>query len=263
MRLTTIETQVTFENEGEKLYGFLVRPAGPGPQPDPHPAVALYDGMGGSSHGPRRMFAQLCRMLAVEGLAALRFSFRGNGDSEGDYKDVTIERELSDARMALGFLARQPGLDVSRLGLVGMSLGGLVAAGTAGTHSNVRALVLWSAVAHNGERANARLTSEQRDQLRRLGYYDNGGFAVNRTFHEQFTSMDGVQMVAGYEGPALVIHGTEDTSVPVEDAYRYKEAFGDRADLVVLEGANHIFSSLEWERTVLESTVAFLRRHLL
>lgn len=259
MTLPSMETQVTLENEGEKMYGFLVRPMAPGP----HPAVALYDGMGGSSHGPRRMFAQLCRMLAAEGLAALRFSFRGNGDSEGDYKDVTIEGELSDARIALEFLARQQGVDASRLGLVGMSVGGLVAAGTAGTHPGVRALVLWSAVARNGERANTRLTPEQRDQLFTQGYYDNGGFAVNRAFHEQFTSMDGVEMAAPYGGPALIIHGTEDTAVPIEDAYRYKEAFGDRADLVVLEGANHIFSSLEWERAVLESTVAFLRRHLL
>ncbi|MDQ5826478.1 MAG: alpha/beta fold hydrolase [Chloroflexota bacterium] len=259
MPLATTETQIMFENEGEKLYGFLVRPEGPGP----YPAVALFDGMGGSSHGPRRMFAQLCRLLAAEGLAALRFSFRGNGDSEGDYKDVTVERELSDARRSLQFLVQQPGVDASRLGLVGMSLGGLIAAGTAGTHNNVRGIVLWSAVAHNGERANSRLTPEQRVQLDTLGYYDNGGFAQNRTYHEQLVAMNGVEMLAPYEGPALIIHGTEDTAVPIDDAYLYKEALGERAELVVIEGANHIFSRLDWEQTVLESTVAFLRKHLL
>ena len=259
MTSATIETQIMFENEGDKLYGFLVTPKGSGP----YPAIALFDGMGGSSHGPRRMFAQLCRLLAAEGLAALRFSFRGNGDSEGDYKDVTIEREMSDAHMSLEFLAQQPGVDPSRLGLVGMSLGGLIAAGTAGTHDNVRAIVLWSALAHNGERANDRLTPEQRDQLQTLGYYDDGGFALNRTYHEQLVSMNGVAMLPPYRGPALILHGTEDTAVPIEDAYLYKEALGERAELVVLEGANHIFSRLDWEETVLESTVVFLRRHLL
>ncbi len=259
MSRPTVETQIVFENEGQKLYGFLVLPAGAGP----HPAVALLDGMGGSSHGPRRMFAQLARQLGARGLAALRFSYRGHGDSEGDHGDVTIERELDDARAALAFLARQPGVDGARLGVVGMSLGGLVAAGAAGTHPEVRALVLWSAVAHNGDRVAAWMAPEKRADLRRHGYYDDGGWAINAAYDEQLRGMDGAAMVVSYRGPSLILHGTTDRAVPIADAYRYKNALGERAELVEIDGADHTYARLPWEGAVLGRTVDFLQQHLL
>ena len=258
MSRLTIETPIVFEQGQQKLFGFLIMPEGI----DTVPAVALFDGMGGSSHGPRRMFTQLARRLGGEAIAVLRFSFRGHGDSEGDYKDVTVESMLSDAQAALAFLMCQPGVDRTRLGVVGMSLGGLVAANVAGSHEGIRALVLWSAVAHNGDRVDTWLTPAQKAQLQRDGYYDDIGVAVNRTFFEQLRTMNGTEMVSSYKGQALILHGTADAAVPLEDACRYKQALGDRAKLVVIDGANHAFPSLLWEQAVLQHTVTFLRDHL-
>jgi len=258
MSRLTVETPIVFEQGQQKLFGFLIMPEGI----DTVPAVALFDGMGGSSHGPRRMFAQLARRLGGEGIAVLRFSFRGNGDSEGDSEDVTVESMLSDAQAALAFLMRQAGVDGTRLGVVGMSLGGLVAANMAGSHEGMRALVLWSAVAHNGDRVDTWLTPAQKAQLQQDGYYDDLGFAINRTFFEQLRTMHGEEMITSFKGRALILHGTADAAVPLEDAYRYKQALGDRAELVVIDGANHAFSSLLWEQAVLQHTVVFLRDQL-
>lgn len=254
----TSERPIMFEQGRQKLFGFLIMPEGTGT----YPAVALFDGMAGSSHGPRRMFTQLARLLGGQGVAVVRFSFRGNGDSEGDFKDVTVEGMLSDAHAALTFLTGQPGVDRTRLGVVGMSLGGLVAANVAGSHEGIRALVLWSAVAHNGDRVDTWLTPAQKAQLQQDGYYDDIGVAVNRTFFEQLRTMNGAEMVASYKGQALILHGTADAAVPLEDAYRYKQALGDRAELVVIDGANHAFASLPWEQAVLQHTVTFLRDQL-
>jgi hypothetical protein len=74
--------------------------------------------------------------------------------------------------------------------------------------------------------------------------------------------MNGTEMVSSYKGQALILHGTADAAVPLEDAYRYKQALGDRAKLVVIDGANHAFPSLLWEQAVLQHTVTFLRDHL-
>lgn len=254
----SIEKQIVFENQGQKLYGFVHLPDGTGP----YPGVVLFDGWGGSSHGPRTMFAQVARLLADEGLAVLRFAFRGNGDSEGDFKDQTVEGEIGDGRAAIEFLQQQPGVGPSRIGVVGMSFGGLIAACTAARRRDVHALVLWAAVAHLGELWDAGFMSDKDELLRRDGYIDNGGWAVSAAMMAQARSTDGVTELASYKGPVLILHGTQDKSVPVEHAYRYQAALGDRAELAILEGADHTFSSLTWERTVNERTVAFLRHHL-
>ena len=41
---------------------------------------------------------QLARGLAKAGIASIRFDFDGHGRSEGRKQDMTIEKELADAR---------------------------------------------------------------------------------------------------------------------------------------------------------------------
>jgi len=83
----------------------------------PHP---LY---GGDMHN--NVVVSLCEALSAHGVAALRFNFRGVGDSEGSHGGGHAERD--DARAGLAFLASQPGIDAKRLCLAGYSFGAVVA----------------------------------------------------------------------------------------------------------------------------------------
>ena len=139
-----------------------------------------------------------------------------------------------------------------------MSLGGLVAALVAGAQPDLRGVVLWAGVAHNGSRTDAWLTPERADHLRAHGYYDNGGTSMSLAFFEELRDLDGAAAIVRHPGPVLILHGTADVSVPVEDGHRYKEVLGERADLVLLDGADHLFGTLAWEEEVLDRTSRFL-----
>ncbi len=67
-----------------------------------------------------------CDAVLSRGIAALRFNFRGAGASEGAFDDGNGERD--DARAALKYISSLPEVDPKRLGLIGYSFGGLVAA---------------------------------------------------------------------------------------------------------------------------------------
>ncbi len=115
---------------GVTLAGTFVRPAGAGP----FPAVLLLSGSGAQDRDEslfgHRPFAVLADHLARNGIASLRLDDRGEGESTGDYETTSISDLVSDADAALAALRAMPG--VARAGVVGHSLGGLVAPRVAG-----------------------------------------------------------------------------------------------------------------------------------
>jgi hypothetical protein len=114
--------EVTFPSDGLTLEGVLHRLAGASPYPavavcHPHP---LY---GGDMHNS--VVVAICEGLAAEGMAALRFNFRGVGGSEGSFGGGVEERR--DVQAALDYLEGEPAVDGGRIGLAGYSFGALVA----------------------------------------------------------------------------------------------------------------------------------------
>ena len=69
-------------------------------------------------------------------------------------------------------------------------------------------------------------------------------------------------MALGYEGPVLLIHGTEDENVPVSVVYVYQDIYGDKMELQLIEGSNHQYSSLYWKQKVYDLTIGFIRKQI-
>lgn len=105
----------------------ITLPDGFDPAKDHYPMVILMHGIFSSKdYGP---MPQLAKGLAKAGIASIRFDFDGHGKSEGRKQDMTIEKELADARAIWSYVQSLP--YVSGLGLLGHSQGGVVASMTA------------------------------------------------------------------------------------------------------------------------------------
>lgn len=248
-----MERQVAFRNEGQRVYGML-HVADTGARA---PAVALFHSCTGTKIEPHRIFVKMARQLAAHGMAALRFDFRGSGESEGEFVDATVEGEISDALKSLDFLQAQPEVDPDRLAVLGLSLGGLVAACVAGRDMRVRSLALWAALGLMEDVIAANEKSQQvtEQQLAERGFIDHGGNLLGKAFHEGLPRMRPLEEVARYRGPALIIHGTGDDVVSVKNASAFERAIRGRTEVRLVDGANHTFDRYEWEREVIESTL--------
>jgi dipeptidyl aminopeptidase/acylaminoacyl peptidase len=215
------------------------------------PGVLLLHGFTGSRIEDGRMFVALGRALAGAGMYALRFDFRGSGDSDGDFAEMTLESELADARAALRHLARTSGVDPDRVGILGVSLGSVVAQLIA-AETRAAALVLWATIAQPAEV----FTDDKREQAAARGY------AASDEFYRQVRDAQPLEALARYPGPLLCVHGEADY-VPVGHARAAAATLGARATIHVVAGGDHTFGTVGRKQEAIEVSLRFLARALL
>ena len=122
-----------------QLEGVLHIPKGNGPFPvvivcHPHP---LYGG-----DMDNNIVKAVCSALVRNSIVALRFNFRGVGNSGGNYGEGLSEQD--DLRAALDFLGTLNEIDSQKLGLAGYSFGGMVALAVAMQDYRIKQLALVS-----------------------------------------------------------------------------------------------------------------------
>ena len=164
---TEVDARYPNPREGHILRGTLTVPEGTGP----FPGVLLISGSGphdrdGSMSG-HRPFLVLADHLTRHGIAVLRTDDRGVGESGGDFHQATTSDFAIDAEAALAWLRARPEIDAGRIGLVGHSEGGLIAAMVAARDRDVAFIVLMAA-------AGVPPWQLARDQARRQAEFSGG-----------------------------------------------------------------------------------------
>jgi pimeloyl-ACP methyl ester carboxylesterase len=120
-------------------------------------AVVLCPPWGEEYLRAHRSIRQLAAMLAASGVHVLRFDYFGTGDSAGDLQEADIKGWQEDIATAIEELKDTTG--IAKVGLVGMRLGGTLAATVAAKRPrDVDALGLWYPVA-SGEAYVGELTA--------------------------------------------------------------------------------------------------------
>jgi pimeloyl-ACP methyl ester carboxylesterase len=143
-------------------------------------------------------FARWAKQLAQEGIAVLRFHYRGTGESDGDSSQFDLEAACADTEMAVGRLREL--LGSKQVGLFGYRLGATLAACVA-AKVGASVLLLWSPVIN--------LSSYVQEILRlqlTTGLTHHGPTGVKITRHELIRQLEAGQCidVLGYEfSPAL------------------------------------------------------------
>jgi 3-oxoadipate enol-lactonase len=253
--------------------GSLVRPDGARifyeVHGDPRRApLVLLEGMGGDIPGWRRNIPHLAAELFV-----IAYDHRGNGNSEAPDAPTTMTTYVDDL---LGLLDE---LRLSSANLYGQSFGGMVAQEVALTHPDgVRALVL--ACTHAGPKhvapsrgrapkgepwlqlyspSFAREHPEHVEDDLRVGRAQPQHPEGQRRQWEAIQAWDAYERLPELRAPTLVLHGADDQLIDPENA-RILASLISGAELVVLEGAGHVYHSEQADRAD-EIVLDFLRRH--
>lgn len=247
---------VVLENNGQKIFGVYHKPVGL----QKYPAVLICHGLGGNKCGKYRIYVVLSSMLSALGIASLRIDFRGSGDSEGEFAEMTLEGEVSDALKGLEFLTRDPAVDQSRMGIFGRSFGGTIAVLAASRFSNIKSLAMWAPIFSGNqwiEKWNFvhahELTDEHRENMMRI----NGQIPGYEFFKQLFSLQLEKDFQSLNEIPFLHIYGEKDAIVDTSHANDYSrlrlKAKGQNKFLR-LPQSDHDFSHPQEQKLALHET---------
>jgi len=250
-----MQSAVEFENEGQLIRGMFHAPEGAA---GPVPGVLLCHGFAGTKCEPHWIFVKTSRRLAEAGIASLRFDFRGSGESDGEFGEMTVLTELSDAGAALSYLAARDEVDAERLGVLGLSMGGFVTASLLAGDKRPVSAALWSAVCDFAGLLPAIIAESRPEVATEAGHLDFGGYLINPGFVQAVAGCDPIAGVKGFGGPLLIVHGDADQTVPLGHAHAYHDAAKGReapTKLHVVAGGTHTFDSHATEFEVIAATV--------
>ncbi len=179
-------------------------------------------------------FPELMDRLANElGFAAMCFTFRGCGETEGDF---SLQGWIEDLQAAIDHMIEQT--NPTGLWLVGSNTGGSVAMCVAADDPRIRGCALL------GPRADFDDWADQPrkflDHCRSVGSVRTPLFPKN--FDEWTRELGRYRPVSAAQRfaprPLLLLHGDDDESVPATDTRQLAESHG-AAEMRVLEGAGH------------------------
>ena len=244
-----MEKRIQFDNHmGEALSGTLQLPDAPG-----RFGVVLLHCFTCSRH--TSILRQIAQDLKAAGMASLRFDFSGNGQSEGRFTDSTYSKMLVEVDLAV---KRLSGEGVARIGLAGHSMGASLAV-LAAQRSEKIVAVCAMAGRLSGTNARHILSPAQQAAIKDTGrvcFMSRGrDLELTESFFSDADAFDLPEMLKTLRVPLLVVHGDEDETVPVSEAYRAEALNPANTRLAIMPGADHMFSSGE-DRTTISRTVA-------
>lgn len=159
--------EVVFEAaDGQTLAGTLSLPQ----QNGSFPTVIIISGSGPQNRDGEvfghKPYLVLADHLTKHGIAVLRYDERGVGASGGSYEAANLDVFAEDTRSAMNYLKSRTDFSIQSMGLIGHSIGGLIAPKIAASSTEVDFLVLLAAPGIQGDKL---MLSQKADFERKLG----------------------------------------------------------------------------------------------
>lgn len=243
-----MKKHVEFESNGLILRGYLQMPDR---STGKVPLVCMFHGFTSNKMEDHFYYVRLSKRLEKLGIASLRMDFGNSGESDGVFENMTPNAEIKDGINIVKYGKLISNIDLDRIGLIGSSMGGMIAGVVASELSdNIKCLCLISPAANIEEIMSDYFKNDNR-------IADINGLLFSRDAFDEVKTIDPFEMSKGFMGNVLIVHGTKDEVVPIKIGKKYKDIYGEKVKFVDIQGGNHILSFRKWEIELSDAIIEF------
>ncbi len=216
-----------------------------------HLGAMVVIGHGVTGNKDRPLLVAVAEGLSKKGWPCIRFSFSGNGESQGKFEDSCITKEVDDLWAILNMVPQE-----KRIAYIGHSMGAAVGVKTA-----VQGMAIQSLISLAGMVDTAGfLKREFGDVEPGKGFmWDEPACPLSQAYVDDMKEIGSLlPQIENLMVPWLLIHGTEDDVVPIEDSRSAFEAARCHKELLEIPGAGHSFGEESYPQIV-DAIDAWLR----
>jgi fermentation-respiration switch protein FrsA (DUF1100 family) len=216
------------------------------------PIIVVVHGSEGNRADPAERMLGIAKDLVSYGYNVLMFDMRGHGESGGEHISAGLH-EKNDLLGAIDYIGGR-GVE-NKIGVLGFSMGAAVCLMAAPESEEIDAVVADAAYAD----IVSITESEFAERSDLPGFFIPIILFMTRTVYDvDFTAIKPEEAVKETSVPVFIIHGEQDEMIPVEHAYRLKEASQNPdSRLWIVPEAQHANSYLVRPTEYKEQVISF------
>ena len=244
----TVRQMNVFRN-GKKIYGELYMPDN-----DNCPITIISHGLNGTHEGS----LDIADEFAQNGIAAYIFDYCGGASinmSDGKTTEMSVLTEARDLSAIIDEIKKIPQIDPTKIFLLGKSQGAYVSTIVA-TQRNGEVAGLVGLYPGYG------LYDLVMEEMKKYGEIPERmevmSVPLSDRYFKDILSFDIYEKMKRYYGNVLLIHGSEDSIIPLYTAEKAAESF-PHARLITIEGAEHGFHGPE-RNEVIRLALDFIKK---
>lgn len=242
------------DHSGEKLAAWILTG-----KCEPIYMMVICHGFRGAKENSGKLIP-FARKLNRLGIGVVAFDCRGSGESDGNFADVTLSRQVADLKLVLAYTKKTFRLPIL---LLGRSFGGSTVAAAAPYDDTVAGCIFWSAPIDLTGTFEHMLgdTYYRLQKGETINIADRyGEFVLQPDIVRDFKRHDLASRLKTLNMPVLAVHGGQDEVVHPDNA-RSITTIVKTGDIVVIDGADHRCTEFTRERENL--TIEWIKSKIL
>lgn len=254
------EEKIEFYNKkNQKIVGLLSFPK----EKNPSIIIIIHGFKGTKEYYP--FVNNSIKFLTDAGIAVLRIDCRGSGESDLEFKDMTIKSESEDVLTAIDYV-KTLDVDSKRVGLIGISMGATaILVGVAHKKSEIKTLVFWGpGWTFSGEKYFDTLQNRKTIKEKGVFYveqkFTGKKLTAGKELFKELISFDVRPFMKDMKKPVLILRGSKDEVVGIGKDKEVVKLLN--AEYKIIEKGDHSFTDKNSEKELIKLTVDWFDRIL-